>query len=111
MQRSPARSKTLSTYGSTSDGNREIPGWPEKSTTRDVSGSLRTQADDEPTGEVGQAYSTGEVLEQGQNSGGGEDGGKGLGPRELGTAKRVPDTEPERRAQCAGTSTGYSKKE
>jgi len=37
--------------------------------------------------------------------------GRGLAPRELGTAKRVPDTEPERRAQCAGTSTGYSKKE
>src|SRR5216684_3865142 len=74
------------------------------------SGSLRTEADDERTREVGQARSTGEVPEQGRNSGGGGDGGKGSGQREPATAKRVPDTEPGRRAECAGAGTASCKK-
>src|SRR5216683_1758060 len=75
--RSPARSQTLSTYGRTSHGNREIPCSPEEPTHSGRSGSLRTEADDERTREVGQARSTGEVPEQGRNSGSGGDGGKG----------------------------------
>ena len=67
----------------------------------DASGSLRTHADDERTWEVGQPYSTWEVPEQGRTTGGGGDGGKRTGQREPAPAKRVPDTEPDRRAQCA----------
>src|SRR5436190_1599716 len=63
-----------------------------------VRNSLR-DADDEGAWEVGQTYSTWEVPEQGRATGGGGDGGKGFGQREPATAKRVPDTEPERRAQ------------
>jgi len=33
VQRSPARSETLSTYGSTSRGNREVPGSPRTAVT------------------------------------------------------------------------------
>lgn len=47
--------------------------------TEAASGSLRTQADDERSWEVGQLYSTEEVLEQGSTKGYGEDGGKGVG--------------------------------
>src|SRR5947209_14064842 len=72
---------------------------------RAVSGSLRTEADDERTREVGQVHSTGEVLEQSQTDGGGGDGGKGPGQREPAPAKRVPDTEPGRRAKRAGART------
>src|SRR6516165_9770845 len=71
----------------------------------DASGSLRTHADDERTWEVGQPYSTWEVPEQGRTTGGGGDGGKRTGQREPAPAKRVPDTEPERRAQCGGAWT------
>ena len=76
---------------------------------RDASGSPRTYADDERAREVGQACSTGEVPEQRRATGGGGDGGKRSGQREPATAKRVPDTEPERRAQCAGAGTASSK--
>src|SRR5207253_705596 len=72
---------------------------PEPQLPWDVSGSLRTYADDERTWEVGQPGSTGEVPEQRQTIGGGGNGGKGVGQREPATAKRVLDTEPERRAQ------------
>src|SRR6516165_6025596 len=75
----------------------------------DASGSLRTHADDERTWEVGQPYSTWEVPEQGRTTGGGGDGGKRTGQREPAPAKRVPDTEPERRAQCARAGTSSSK--
>src|SRR5215469_708275 len=71
----------------------------------DASGSLRTHADDERTWEVGQADSTYEVPEQPRATGGGGDGGKRSGQREPAPAKRVPDTEPGRRAQCAGAGT------
>src|SRR5208282_5207297 len=57
---------------------------------------------DERTREVGQTHSTGEVSEQDQNNGGGGDGGKGSGQGEPEPAKRVPDSEPGRRAQRAG---------
>ena len=77
---------------------------------RDASGSLRTYADDERTWEVGQPCSTGEVAEQRRATGGGGDGGKRAGQREPAPAKRVPDTEPGRRAQCAGAGTSSSKK-
>src|SRR6266404_2313377 len=76
----------------------------------DASGSLRTYADDERTWEVGQTYCTGEVPEQRRATGNGGDGGKGSGQREPAPAKRVPDTEPGRRAQCAGAGTSSSSK-
>src|SRR6202040_3122607 len=75
----------------------------------DASGSLRTYADDERTWEVGQTHCTWEVLEQRRATGCGGDGGKGSGQREPATAKRVPDTEPEQRAQCAGAGTSSSR--
>src|SRR5438552_18952535 len=67
-------------------------------------------ADDERTWEVGQAHCTDEVPEQGWATGGGGDGGKWPSRREPATAKRAPDTEPGRRAQCAGEGTTSSKK-
>src|SRR5713226_7534648 len=75
----------------------------------DASGSLRTHADGERTREVGQTSSTCEVPEQGRATGGGGDGGKRSDQREPATAKRVPDTEPDGRAQCAGAGTSSSK--
>src|SRR6266436_8564561 len=75
---------------------------PRRNLLGDASGSLRTHADDERTREVGQICSTCEVSEQSWATGGGGDGGKRSDQREPATAKRVPDTEPERRAQCAG---------
>src|SRR5216683_2027660 len=71
-------------------------------------GSPRTYADDERTREVGQANRTCEVSEQRWATGRGGDGGKGPGQGEPATAKRVPDTEPERRAQRAGAGTSSS---
>jgi hypothetical protein len=50
--------------------------------TEAASGSLRTQADDERSWEVGQLHSTKKVLEQGPSKGYGEDGGKGVGQGE-----------------------------
>ena len=47
--------------------------------TEAASGSLRTQADDERSWEVGQLYSTEEVFEQGSSKDYGEDEGKGVG--------------------------------
>src|SRR5437016_13151290 len=87
------------------------PGFAREAVARAVSGSLRTGADDERTREVGQVHSTGEVSEQSQTDGGGGDGGKGPGQREPGPAKRVPDPEPGKRAQRAGTGTRSSKEE
>src|SRR6266852_7528586 len=75
---------------------------PRRNMSGDASGSLRTHADDERTREVGQTSSTCEVPEQGRATGGGGDGGKRSDQREPATAKRVPDTEPDGRAQCAG---------
>ena len=49
--------------------------------TEAASGSLRTQAEDERSWEVGQLHSTEEVFEQGSSKGYGEDGGKGVGQR------------------------------
>src|SRR5208282_2445756 len=89
-------------------GNREVPGSPE-AVARDASGSPRTYADDERAREVGQAWSTDEVAEQRRATGGGGDGGKRSGQREPATAKRAPDSEPARRAQCAGAGTASSK--
>src|SRR6516165_540830 len=63
-------------------GTGRSPARPGPSVPRDASGSLRTHADDERTGEVGQTRSTGEVSEQRRATGGGGDGGKGSGQRE-----------------------------
>src|SRR5260370_15144965 len=82
---------------------------PRRNMSGDASGSLRTHADDERTREVGQTSSTCEVPEQGRATGGGGDGGKRSDQREPATAKRVPDTEPDGRAQCAGAGTSSSK--
>src|SRR5438445_4098530 len=76
----------------------------------DASGSLRTYADDERTWEVGQTYCTGEVPEQRRTTGNGGNGGKRFGQREPAPAKRVPDAEPGRRAECAGAGTSSSSK-
>src|SRR6516165_919755 len=81
---------------------------PEQQLPWDASGSLRTHADDERTWEVGQTSSTCEVPEQRRATGCGGDGGKGSGQREPAPAKHVPDTEPGRRAQCAGAGTSSS---
>jgi hypothetical protein len=75
----------------------------------DASGSLRMYADDERTWEVGQTHSTGEVSEQGRATGGGGDGGKGFDQGKSATAKRVPDSEPDRRAQRTEADTSSSK--
>src|SRR5688572_5674322 len=77
--------------------------------SRDASGSLRTYAGDERPREVGQTRSTCEVPEQRRATGRGGDGGKGPGQRKPATAKRVPDSEPDRRAQCAGAGTSSRK--
>ena len=84
-------------------------GRPRRMALRDASGSPRTHADDERPGEVGQAGSTDEVAEQRRATGRGGDGGKGSGQRKPATAKRAPDTEPGRRAQCAGAGTSSGK--
>ena len=77
--------------------------------TQAASGSPRTHADDERAQEVGQFRSTGEVSEQSRpRGGGGGDGGKGTGQGERAPAKRVPDTGPAGRAQCAGAGTSGS---
>ncbi len=89
-------------------GTGRSPGRPEPQALGDVSGSPRTCADDERTGEVGPTRSTCEVPEQCRATGGGGDGGKGSGQREPEPAKRVPDTVPDRRAQCAGAATSGS---
>jgi hypothetical protein len=64
-----------------------------------VSGSPRTDADDERAQEVGR---TDEVSERGRAIGGGADGGRGPGQRESAPAKRTPDSEPARRAHAPG---------
>jgi hypothetical protein len=74
-----------------------------------TSGSLKMYADDERTREAGQTHSTGEVSEQGRATGGGRDGGKGFDQGKSATAKRVPDSEPDRCAQRAGADTSISK--
>src|SRR5947209_733628 len=103
--RNPARSKTLARKDALCTGTGRSRVRPRSRRNRAVSGSLRTEADDERTREVGQVHSTGEVLEQSQTDGGGGDGGKGPGQREPAPAKRVPDTEPGRRAKRAGART------
>ena len=50
-----------------------------------------------------------EVAEQRRATGRGGDGGKRSGQRKPAPAKRAPDTEPGRRAQCAGAGTASSK--
>src|SRR5664279_1034087 len=83
---------------------------PERKMLWDASGSSRTHADDGRTQEVGQTCSTCEVPEQSRATGGGGDGGKRFDQGKFAPAKRVPDTVPEQRAQCAGADTASSKK-
>src|SRR5215510_8041169 len=45
---------------------------------------------------------TDEAAEQSRGAGHGGGGGKGPGQGEHGPAKRVPDAEPDKRAECAG---------
>src|SRR5579872_4498863 len=93
-------------------GSWEIPCSPTAGhRQRDAWGSLRTGAYDERTREVGQTHTTWEVSEQSQIVGGGGDGGKGSGQGKPEPAKRIPDTEPEPCAQCAGSGTTSGKKE
>ena len=104
-RRDPARSETPCTYGNTSHENREVPWSPVAMAAAGRVGKSRTHADDERPREVGQAGSTDEVLEQRRATGRGGDGGKRSGQREPAPAKRAPDSEPERRAECAGAGT------
>jgi hypothetical protein len=64
---SSARSQTPSTHRSTLRGNREIRVLPERKMPWDVSGSLRTYADDERTreGSAGSRPETGSSAEKG----------------------------------------------
>ena len=86
----PARSKTLARMDALCTGTGRSRVRP----TGAASGSLRTEADDERSREVGQTHSTGEVPELSQTDGGGGDGGKGSGQREPAPGKRVPGTVP-----------------
>src|SRR5205814_1459964 len=61
---SPARSKTLARSQTFCRKLRDPLFARGSHCQRDVSGSLRTGADDERTGEVGQTHSAGEVSEQ-----------------------------------------------
>ena len=70
---------------------------------RSASGRRGAVADDARAGEVGQARSTAEVLEQGRAIGGGEDGGKAPGRGETGSVTHAPGTGPDRRDTAAGT--------
>ena len=106
---SSARSQTPSTHRSTCTGTGRSRVLSKRKMAWDASGSLRTYADEERTREVGQTCSTCEVLEQGWATGGGGDGGKRFDQGESATAKRVPDSEPDRRAQCAAADTSSSK--
>ena len=90
-------------------GTGRSRGRPPRMVRRAASGSPRTYADDERPWEVGQPRSTREAAEQGRGTGGGGGGGKGAGQREPAPAKHAPDTEPGRRAQCAGAGTAGSK--
>src|SRR5438270_9402526 len=107
--RDPARSQTPCNTEAPRMGTGRSRVHPSRNMSGDASGSLRTHADDERTREVGQTSSTCEVPEQGRATGGGGDGGKRSDQREPATAKRVPDTEPDGRAQCAGAGTSSSK--
>src|ERR1700730_12539527 len=109
VQRSPARSQTPSRTEAPRTGTGRSQARPGQQLPWDASGSLRTHADDERTWEVGQTYCTGEVPEQCRATGNGGDGGKRSGQREPAPTKRVPDTEPGRRAQCAGAGTSSCK--
>jgi len=74
-----------------------------------ASGSLRTHADDEQAGAVGQFRTTEEVLEQSRATGGGGDGGKGTGQEEFATVRRSPDPGPGQGGTWAGADTAGSK--
>jgi hypothetical protein len=69
---------------------------------RSASGRRGAVADDARAGEVGQAHSTEEVLEQSRVIGGGEDGGKAPGQGETRPATHAPGAEPDRRDTAAG---------
>src|SRR5215211_5574076 len=77
--------------------------------------SLRTQANDERSQEVGQTHSSNEAREQSwpsderyRRGNGGAGGAKGFGQREDATAKHEPDTGPDHRAKWAGANTASS---
>ena len=106
---SPARSQTRARMETPRTGTGRSCVRPGRKMPWDASGSPRMYADDERTREVGQTHSTGKVSKQGRATGGGGDGGKGFDQGKSATAKRVPDSEPERRAQCAGADTSGSK--
>lgn len=78
MRRDPARSGTPCTYGHASQENREILCPPATDDAVGHIGKSRTYADDEWTGDVGQACSTREVPEQRRATGRGGAGGEGL---------------------------------
>src|ERR1700674_2420775 len=109
MRQGPARSETRARTETPRTRTGRSRAHSRRMELRDASGSPRTYADDERAREVGQACSTDEVAEQRRATGGGGDGGKRSGQGEPATAKRAPDSEPARRAQCAGAGTASSK--
>src|SRR5262249_11771293 len=73
-----------------------------------VSGSPRTNTDDERRWEVGPIRNTREGAEQSGPARGGGNGGKGSGQGKPGQARQTLDTEPGWFAQCAGTGRSSS---
>src|SRR5215467_2849023 len=88
--RNPARSKTLACTDALCTGTGRSRVRPREEAWA-ASGSLRTEADDERTREVGQTHSTGEVCEPSAKTGAGGDGGKGSGQEQPAPAKHVPN--------------------
>src|ERR1043166_241969 len=81
------------------------PASPPKMARWGASGSLRTHADDERAGAVGQFRTTEEVPEQSRATGGGGDGGKGTGQGQFATAHHSPDSGPGQGGTRAGANT------
>src|ERR1700693_231584 len=73
-----------------------------------VSGSRKTDADNERRWEVGPTHSTREVAEQGRGNGRGGDGGKGSDQGESARRQHTPDSGPGRCAQRARAGTTSS---
>ena len=91
-------------YGISMRENREIPRSPVRCDDRaGRSGNAEAVSLDERSREVGQARSTCEAAEQGRAARRRRRWREGGWPRGTRPAKRVPDTEPGRRAQCAGS--------
>src|ERR1700726_3344986 len=92
-------------------GNRDISGSSLQTPAGTASGRPEAEADDERSGEVGFAHSSGEASERSGASRRGGGGAKGWNQGECGPANHGPDTEPESRVTCAGPHTRRRKQE